>query len=350
MWKRSASGPARKSIQLRCQVKYFWQGFSSEDKWSSLVCLGLFLKYRSIHPAIYCIFIYQCLYLFIYLCLSISIHLYSYLSISIDLCRSLSISIHLDPSLSISIHLHLSLSISIYIYRSRSISIYLYLYLSISIYLYLSIYISIHLYLSLSISIYIYPSLSISIYLYLSIYISIHLYPSLSISIHLYPSLSVSIYLYLSLSISIYIYPSLSISIYVYLCLSISIHLYLSICREFCSCRVSTAIKCSNNSNYTAIPLTCFLWIKLRQKPYRLFFPGVIGQPQPRASAPWGKISPLALSKLLMNSRPPYLCTCFLINFKTQVWPLPIIQCQWISIFRTKFCYKTWGPGVRDES
>jgi hypothetical protein len=53
---------------------------------------------------------------------------------------------------------------------------------------------------------------------------------------------------------------------------------------------------------------------------------------------------------LLMNSRPPYLCTCFLINFKTQVWPLPIIQCQWISIFRTKFCYKTWGPGVRDES
>ena len=163
MWKRSASGPARKSIQLRCQVKYFWQGFSSEDKWSSLVCLGLFLNYRSIHPAIYCIFIYQ------YLSMSISIYL--------------SMSIYIYPSLFISIHLYLSLSISIDLYPSRSISIHLY------------------------------PSLSISIYLYLSLSICIYLYLSLSISIHLYLSLSMSIYVYLYLSISIYLFVGNSVAV-----------------------------------------------------------------------------------------------------------------------------------------
>ena len=33
---------------------------------------------------------------------------------------------------------------------------------------------------------------------------------------------------------------------------------------------------------------------------------------------PWGKISPLALSKLLMNSRPPYLCTSQVVQMRSQ--------------------------------
>ena len=92
--------------------------------------------------------------------------------------------------------------------------IYLSIYLSISIYLciYLSIYMYIYIYLCLSIYLYIHLSISISIYIYLFSYLSIFLSTSIYLYLYIYISIYLSIYLSIYIFLSIYIY----IYIYIY--------------------------------------------------------------------------------------------------------------------------------------